>query len=466
MCSSTGEQLVAANPNGASFVLNDVAATVWRRLEQPASFDDLRDALLGEYEVGADECRRDLETLLADLMHSGLVERRSHQPSAPRPGSSRRHIGGSRPRGKEAREAKRRPLVVPEELSLIVECCRSTFMRLDPVTAGLRTDWPLFLRLARFHRVQGLVSPSLNSLGHAVPEPIAVAISDDAAAIAADNLRAAIASRELLAGFEQAGLPVLFVKGLTLGALAYGNPALKAGIDIDLLVPPERIDDAAAVLGDLGFARTIPRPRGSPAELRRWHGRRKESLWQRSEPEASVDLHTRLADSPFFIPAIDADSPAQWVDIGNGIRLPTLHLEPLFAYLCVHGAWSAWFRLKWITDLAALLHGRSAEEIERLYDCAAELRAGRAPAQALLLADALFGTLDGAPALREKLERSRANRWLVKAALRQLGRRRGMLEPTQRRFGTLPIHLAELFLAPGLRFKLSEAVRQARAALG
>ena len=46
--------------------------------------------------------------------------------------------------------------------------------------------------------------------------------------------------------------------------------------------------------------------------------------------------------------------------------MPTLADEPLYAYLCVHGASSAWFRLKWIADLNALLAGRTAEEIAAL----------------------------------------------------------------------------------------------------
>ena len=59
----------------------------------------------------------------------------------------------------------------------------------------------------------------------------------------------------------------------------------------------------------------------------------------------------------------------------------------------MHGASSLWFRLKWITDLAAILQPLSGSEIEHRYARSQELGAGRASGHALLLADTLYGTL-------------------------------------------------------------------------
>jgi len=132
----------------------------------------------------------------------------------------------------------------------------------------------------------------------------------------------------------------------------------------------------------------------------------------------------------------------------------------LFAYLAVHGASSAWFRLKWIADFAGLLHGRAAGEIARLYLASQNLGAGRAAGQALLLADALFGTLTELPALRDQIARDRATRRLFRAALGLLsGEPR---EPTQRLGGTFVIHWTQLLLLPGAAYKISEVSRQAQ----
>src|SRR6202008_1164170 len=109
----------------------------------------------------------------------------------------------------------------------------------------------------------------------------------------------------------------------------------------------------------------------------------------------------------------------QMVSITDGIALPTLANDELFAYLCVHGASSAWFRLKWVADLAAFLGGRSPEEIARLHDRAQEYGAGRAAAQALLLVEQIFSIEIGS-GLRQQIADDSMNCWLVAVASRQL----------------------------------------------
>ena len=49
------------------------ATSVWRRLAKPASFDQLRGALVGEYDVSEDQCTAELRGLLDDLVERGLI---------------------------------------------------------------------------------------------------------------------------------------------------------------------------------------------------------------------------------------------------------------------------------------------------------------------------------------------------------------------------------------------------------
>ncbi|MDQ3139623.1 MAG: nucleotidyltransferase family protein, partial [Pseudomonadota bacterium] len=212
---------------------------------------------------------------------------------------------------------------------------------------------------------------------------------------------------------------------------------------------------AGSLLSSIGYSRVTP-PRGN---LAAWHGTRKESGWRSAD--TALDLHTRLADSPHLLPAIGLDSPHQLVRIAPGIELPTLAADELFAYLCVHGASSAWFRLKWISDLAALLHGRSAEEILHLYDRSQRLGAGRAAGQALLLGELLYG-IDLGATLKQQLTSDRATRWLTRIAVRELSGRDDLREPTEVRLGTTMIHLSQLLIFPGLRGKARELRRQLR----
>jgi hypothetical protein len=347
--------------------------------------------------------------------------------------------------------------VISPELKFAVECCRHNFAgRRDAFEAapGRDFDWRRFLALARFHRVQGLVWGALGT-SETVPGATLEELAVDARTIAAANLRTAAESRELLEDFEAAGVPMLFVKGLTTAAMAYDQPLLKMSWDIDLLVAQRDVAAAGECLARRGYRQILPPP---PRDLERWHRRRKESVWASAEG-VHVELHSRLADNPRLIPCITVDSPLQTVSVAPGIRLRTLARDELFAYLCVHGASSAWFRLKWISDLAGLISGDSGATIERLYEQSQALGAERAAGQALLLADQLFGSL-GDTGLRAKLSADRSVRRLFKAAYAQLGGE--PREPTSSTLGTWRIHSTQLALMPGLGFKLGEFTRQVR----
>ncbi|HKX91515.1 MAG TPA: nucleotidyltransferase family protein [Sphingomicrobium sp.] len=344
------------------------------------------------------------------------------------------------------------------EFRLMVEACRWVFAGGDPGNVHRLchiADFARFVRVVRFHRVQGLVWNSLWVNRAQVPTDAANTLSADAAAIAAANLRMAAEASSLRAEFDEAAIPLLFVKGLTVGALAYPNPMLKMGWDIDLLIDPAQLEAAVERLQARGYRQVVP---PASVDFRPWHERRKESVWSR-DPGIDVELHTRLADNLELIPTIDVHSSRQHVRVLPGTVLPTLARDELFAYLCVHGASSNWFRVKWIVDVAALIHGASSAELTRLYARSQELGAFRAAGQALLLADRLFGSLAGT-SLRERLTEDRTGSWLADAAFRQLAGRTEPREPTAVPLGTWRIHMTQLGLKPGVAFKFGEISRQ------
>lgn len=346
------------------------------------------------------------------------------------------------------------------EFSFALECCRRSFRTgsASSFNAPTELDWAHFLRLVRFHRIEGLAWNALAKL-EVTPKNVRSDLSDAARAIAVHNLRASAECSKLLDQFETAKVPLVFLKGLTLGALAYGNPAIKSAIDVDLLIDRGDLGKAAELLHAAGYQLIAPEESANDETLRAWHLNWKESVWIGRSGALQLDLHTRTADNRHLIPTIEAKSSRQWVDVGGGSRLPTLAEDELLTYLAVHGASSAWFRLKWICDFAALLHGRSEDEVDRLYRRSQELGAGRAAGQALLLADTLFGSLMNASSLRDELQSDRATRRLHRAALRLLTGE--LSEPTDERWGTLTIHWTQFLLLPGIRYKISELKRQA-----
>jgi hypothetical protein len=79
-----GEIVVLHLESGVYYGLSDVGARIWELIQNPISVGDVRDALLGEYQVEAAQCERDLLALLTELKAHELVE--IHQTSvSPKP---------------------------------------------------------------------------------------------------------------------------------------------------------------------------------------------------------------------------------------------------------------------------------------------------------------------------------------------------------------------------------------------
>jgi len=54
--------------------MNSVGASVWNLMKEPKTVAEIRDAILGEYDVDQERCERDLMLLLEQLRSEGLIE--------------------------------------------------------------------------------------------------------------------------------------------------------------------------------------------------------------------------------------------------------------------------------------------------------------------------------------------------------------------------------------------------------
>ncbi len=348
----------------------------------------------------------------------------------------------------------------PAEFELAVACCRwpPSPRRDDAVRrAAAGVDWGHFLKVVARHRVEGLVHDSLGRARIAPPPAVAGRLAAAARGIARENLVFAAEARRLALTMEAAGIPVLFLKGVTLNLLAYGTLAIKKAADLDLAVEPARYPDAIVALRQGGYACIAPGAEASDDEILAGSSGNKHSIWSRNG--VAIELHSSLVDSPLMLPGLTASEPPRQVEVGPGIVLSTLGREALFAYLCVHGATHAWSRLKWLADLAALMKDEDPAGIEELYRRSLELGADRAGAQALLLCADLFETALSPP-LEAELRGDRAHRYLVDVALKSMLRGDAETELDDLTFGTAAIHLSHLRLMPGWRYKAAELKRK------
>lgn len=76
-CPLGQESAILNLKNSMYYGMNPVGTRIWTLLKEPRSVQQLRDALLNEYDVDAALCERDLLDLLGKMKSEGLIEVRS-----------------------------------------------------------------------------------------------------------------------------------------------------------------------------------------------------------------------------------------------------------------------------------------------------------------------------------------------------------------------------------------------------
>ena len=133
---------------------------------------------------------------------------------------------------------------------------------------------------------------------------------------------------DLLAG---CGIDSRVLKGSAAARLAYPDASLRPFIDIDLLVPSGRFDDAVRALEAAGGHRNFPEPH--PGFDQRFSKGATVVM-----PEGfELDLHRTLASGPFahVIPPDDLFATCTPFEVG-GRRMLTLGAEERFLHACLH----------------------------------------------------------------------------------------------------------------------------------
>ena len=226
-------------------------------------------------------------------------------------------------------------------------------------------DWASVSRLVLHHRVGTLFLAGLGSAAVAVPDAAAArALSRQRRRELVRGMRQFAAMKRVTAALDTAGIPSLVLKGLPLGQRVYGGPFAKSSIDLDLLVPEDGFSAAAGILRELGWRRTVPDFRETPARMRWYDAVQKEHVF--AGHGSRVELHRRLLSNPFlFDPPFEAlYSRAQSVELAPD-RFRTLGDADQLLYLGCHGSCHYWQRLKWLCDFAALLRVMGDEGLER-----------------------------------------------------------------------------------------------------
>lgn len=344
------------------------------------------------------------------------------------------------------------------ELQLLAACVRwppspARTAAIVEALANPGLDWVRVAMAVERHRVAGFVLDGLKAAGTtAAPPDVSAFLSASASADVLLNLRFTAEAFRLVGRLRDAGIDVLVLKGAVLMTLVYGDLTVRHSRDLDLLVPVESIIQAGEICQRAGYDRIQPPPAASDIELAEWLRWRKDFVYRHRTSSLTLELHFRATDSPRLSRGLDLWCARREIAIQGSASLPAPDGGALYAYLCLHGAICAWFRLKWLADIAALTAGRSEAELAALHAAAVERGVGRASAQALLLVEAVFG--DPLPSsLRRLLLAERRVIWLARFGFRVMSDPR---TPHEVPFRSSQVGLSHLLLSDDWRVGLDE----------
>jgi len=233
--------------------------------------------------------------------------------------------------------------------------------------AQVRLDMPLLARLARRHHVSAFVASAMPAC------PVA-----EAPTLLAKGLRQARETARLSGLLEAAGLQVTVLKGAATALVAFGQHGYRQALDIDLLVPPDQVEAALRVLKQWGYhADTPPGVHDKDVAL------------HNADTGVIVELHWRLFQNPRVLG--DAGHATRRIDLLPGRQVSALHPLVEALYLCCHGGEHGWERLKWLADVAALLHGGQVDA-DALFGEARRRHLSRMVGPGLLLSHRIYET--------------------------------------------------------------------------
>lgn len=286
---------------------------------------------------------------------------------------------------------------ISPSLRLIAACCRRAD---DPERQSLVdsaissiVDWDMFVHDVSRHRVHGQVSNALASARN-VPDSVLAALKPRVTLLKMRSLRQLSELRRLIDILQTAAIPAAEIKGMTVGALAYGTPFVKESADLDILVPIEHAHAALNLLLRNGYRHASY---GAALTARQISAliRNCKDVALSGPHNIQIELHWRLSRGGSMLRG--AGDPQSWqlVEVSPGYAIPTLGLPELVTYLAVHGSLHNWGRLKWLADFDAIARHAARETRQEWREHANLLGGGRCLDYAFAMSRQIFGPLPG-----------------------------------------------------------------------
>jgi hypothetical protein len=303
-------------------------------------------------------------------------------------------------------------------------------------------DWDEFVSLVDRHRVLVPHDELRRLVGDRLPDRVYEQLKSRSAEACRCALRQAAELVRLHRAFGAHGIEMIPMKGVMLSVQLFGDPAMRSTRDLDLLVRPERLDEADQILRGEGYRRTDPDCELTPKRKKWILGCSHHFSYYHDQRRQLVELHWRLLlwKTEHVAELWNHCQPMTWM----GASFLALKDDALLLFLCHHGSFHQWRRIKWLGDVVALLAQERSFRWGNLPALANRFDVSRPLAQAGMLVHWLYGIPLPAPLveliLRQKLAGDLASKAVEAMFLSEEGQ---FALPVRLKNGVFPARLRE-----------------------
>ena len=214
-------------------------------------------------------------------------------------------------------------------------------------------DWDYLLAMADWHGLEPLLFHHLHRHAAGIVSPeIMQILRENCNRIAQRNLLLASKLQGISSHLRSRKIDHISYKGPLLAEVYYGNCALRASADLDIIVPPSKLMAARDALGEIGFSDKYGFSVAQLAAAFRFGVEHSFTSAGGSE----VDLHWRVVQK-FISRSLDMAGIWRRVTMAHlfDCEVPTFCPEDLLVALCLHAGQNQWAQLSHFCDLAQLL---------------------------------------------------------------------------------------------------------------
>lgn len=267
-------------------------------------------------------------------------------------------------------------------------------------------DWDYLLKAASDHGLLPLLSTHLDTHGrNLIPPETLQRLRKVLFSSRQDNLYLIRRLLSVMQLFKANGIRALAFKGPILGAVLYGDLALRQAGDLDILIAKSDFKRAKDLLQSDSYRMEPQLTAAQQASHLRFHC---EIQFIHQDQFSVVDLHWGLTPKtfPFDLCLEDLFNRSTSISLA-GQTIETFATEDLLLYLCVHGAKHYWGKLEWVASIAEIIRSHDELDWSLVVRLTRESESEALLSLGLLLAENLFA-IERLPQIDELLNRREA----------------------------------------------------------